>query len=394
MSRVLFFLFTVVLSTSSQSLSPIIFIPGSFCSLLEVRIDTTVQTACPRAFHNQWILLWLNLRLFEPTHLACFEQIFRFSYNASSNSFVDPPGVETRITPATSSDSFLHGLLWEYVGLDKFLEHFILRFHYTDGWNLRSMRYDFRRGNEESLLKFSDNFKVLIESTYAVNRNRSVTLVSHSTGGSMTLFFLSQQDQQWKDQYIQSWISLSGNIAGEVDNIQSVSQGFLSPIVSASVLQSWDFFAWRLPEPLIYGSQRVLVQTPSRNYTSFEMLDLLQAMNGTDLARVYPQISTILGSLPAPNVRTYCFFGANISTAVAYRSASDQFDDGDLQTIDGSGDGEQDDTTNMSCERWKDTMDRKYALVIKGFDRVSHIALVGNEEVLSEIDQIISGGKL
>ena len=389
MLHLLCLVFVLLVSTSSESLSPIIFVPGSFCSLLEVRINTTLQPSCPLAFHNQWLLLWLNLRLVDPTHLACFEQIFRFSYNASSNSFVDPPGVETRTVPRTSDASFLQGLLWEYVELEKFLTHFTRRFHYADGVNLRSMPYDFRRGNEKSLLTFTQNLKILIESTYAENSNSSVTLISHSTGGSMTLFFLSQQDQQWKDRYVRRWISLSGNIAGEVDNIQSVIQGFLSPIVSASVLQSWDFFAWRLPEPLIYGSERVLVQTPSRNYTSFQMLDLLQAMNATDLARLYPQASALLGSLPPPNVSTYCFFGANISTAVAYRSASDHFDDGQLQTIEGSGDGEQDDTTNMSCERWKETMDRKYTLVIKGFNRVNHLALVGDEEVLKEIDQII-----
>ncbi|CAF4838800.1 unnamed protein product, partial [Rotaria sp. Silwood1] len=69
MTRYLLFLLTIIFTliyipkiSSSDSKSPIIFIPGSFCSLVEVRINTTLQPSCPISLHNQWILLWLNIR--------------------------------------------------------------------------------------------------------------------------------------------------------------------------------------------------------------------------------------------------------------------------------------------------------------------------------------------
>jgi hypothetical protein len=388
MPRCLLFLVIILISiskiSSTNSKSSIIFIPGSFCSLLEVRINTTLQSSCPTSFHNQWILLWLNLRLVEPNLLPCFHNIFKFVYNSSSNSFVNPPGVETRIVPNSINGSFLTGILWEYIELDKFLYHFVTKYDYTDGINLHSIPYDFRRGTNETLVLFNDNLKELIELTYIQNLNQSVYLISHSTGGSMTLVFLSQQSQLWKDQYINSWISLSGNIAGEVDNIENVIQGFLSPTVPRDVIQSWDFFAWRLPEPMIYGSERIIIQTRLKNYTSYDMLDLLRDLNAKELSFVYPQASSILASLPAPNVNTYCFYGVNISTPIGYIWNNEK-----LETIHGWGDGEQDDTTNMSCQLWKKTMNPKYILILKGFDRVSHLELVGNDKVLSEIDQII-----
>jgi lysophospholipase-3 len=306
-------------------------------------------------------------------------------YNSSSTSFKNPPGVETRIVPNSINGSFLEGVLWEYIGLDKFLFHFVNKYKYTDGINLHSIPYDFRRGTNDTLDLFVQNFKQLIEFTYVQNMNQSVYLISHSTGGSMVLFFLSQQTQLWKDRYINSWISLSGNIAGEVDNIENLIQGFLSPIVSRDVLQTWDFFAWRLPEPMIYGSERIIVQTRSKNYTSYDMLEFLRDINAKELSLIYPQASLILGTLPAPNVDTYCFYGVNISTAIGYILKSDR-----LETIHGWGDGEQDDTTNMSCQLWKKTMDKKYKLIFKGFDRISHTELVGNNQVLEEIDRIIS----
>jgi lysophospholipase-3 len=393
MTRYLFLAIFIVISifkiSSSDFKSPIIFIPGSFCSLLEVRINTTLQSSCPSSLHNQWILLWLNLRLFEPNLLSCFHNIFKFVYNSSLNSFENPSGVETRITPNSINGSFLDGLLWEYTDLDKFFFHFVREYNYTDGLNLHSVPYDFRRGTNETLYIFINNLKQLIEFTYIQNFNKSIYLISHSTGGSMILFFLSQQTQFWKDQYINSWISLSGNLAGEVDNIKNLIQGFLSPIVPYDVIQSWDFFAWRIPEPMIYGSERIIIQSPSKNYTSYDMLELLHDINAKELALIYLKSSSILGTLPAPNVNTYCFYGVNISTPIGYISKSDHFDSGRLETIYGWGDGEQDDTTNMSCQLWKKTMDKKYKLILKGFNRIKHTALVGNNQVLKEIDQII-----
>ncbi|CAF0865630.1 unnamed protein product [Rotaria sp. Silwood1] len=396
MTRYLLFLLTIIFTliyipkiSSSDSKSPIIFIPGSFCSLVEVRINTTLQPSCPISLHNQWILLWLNIRFFEPKFLTCFHNIFKFIYNSSLNSFENPSGVETRIISNSIDDSFLNGLLWEYIQLDKFLFHFITNYNYTDGRNIHSLAYDFRRGTNEILSNFNTNLKQLIELTYIKNMNKSVYLISHSTGGSMILFFLSQQSQLWKDKYIHGWISLSGNIAGEIDIIQNLIQGFLSPIISNDIIQTWDSFAWRLPEPMIYGSNRIIIKTPSKNYTSYDMLNFLQDLNAKELALIYPQTSSILATLPPPNVNTYCFYGVNISTPIGYISKSDQFHNNELETIYGWGDGEQDDTTNMSCQLWKNTMDIKYKLILKGFNKVNHLELVGNDYVLEEISQII-----
>ncbi len=59
----------------------------------------------------------------------------------------------------------------------------------------------------------------------------------------MTLFLLSQQSQSWKDRYVRDWISLSGNLAGGVDNIESLIKVFVAPVVPRDVIRSWDFYA-------------------------------------------------------------------------------------------------------------------------------------------------------
>ncbi len=166
-----FFLTLVIISVcvsklhASRSISPIIFVHGFLSSLLEVRINTTLQPSCPTSLHNQWMRLWLNVRLFEPNLLPCFYNMFKLVYNQSSNTFSNPDGVETRTVLSSNNSSFLNGLLWEYVGLDQFLDHFVSKHSYTDGVNLRSISYDFRRGTTETLSSFAQHLKELIEST-------------------------------------------------------------------------------------------------------------------------------------------------------------------------------------------------------------------------------------
>ena len=50
----------------------------------------------------------------------------------------------------------------------------------------------------------------LIEDTYHTNGNEKIMLLSHSMGAPYTLYFLERQPQEWKDKYIQAWITISG----------------------------------------------------------------------------------------------------------------------------------------------------------------------------------------
>ncbi|CAF1296842.1 unnamed protein product [Adineta ricciae] len=366
----------------------IIFVPGFLCSLLEIRINTTIQTKCPKSIDNQWILLWLNLRLFQPEYFLCFHEIFQLIYNETSMNFENPPGIQTRLLTNSSKSSFLNGLLWEYIGLDQFLFHFLFKHQYEDGINIRSISYDFRRGTNESLNEFCQRLKELIEITYLTNKNEKISLISHSLGGSMTLNFLNQQNEIWKEKYIHSWISLSGNLAGGIDNIQSLIQGFVSPLIPKTILQTWDFYSWRLPNSFIYGTKRILIESPKKNYSSNDFFDFLNQLGAKQLAQVYLKSSLILSTFSPPNVNTFCFFGTNISTPIKYISTSNTFH-GKLSILYGSGDGELDDTNNYSCQLWNQTMDPKYQLTIKSFPYVTHVGLLSNSNLLRQIDQIL-----
>ena len=52
-------------------------------------------------------------------------------------------------------------------------------------------------------------------------------------GSPMTLYFLNQQTQAWKDKYIKSWISLGGCWAGTVKALKVYAQGsYISTMIA------------------------------------------------------------------------------------------------------------------------------------------------------------------
>lgn len=68
--------------------------------------------------------------------------------------------------------------------------------------------------------------KQLIQTMYKENGNTKVTLVVHSMGGPVSLHFLTKVvDQQWKDTYIRSYITLAGVWAGNSNGICTLLSG-------------------------------------------------------------------------------------------------------------------------------------------------------------------------
>ena len=72
---------------------------------------------------------------------------------------------------------------------------------------------------------FYKNFRNLIEETYAMNNNTAVSLVTHSMGGPVALYFLNRQSQAWKDKYIHSLVTLAGGWGGAAKLLRLMASG-------------------------------------------------------------------------------------------------------------------------------------------------------------------------
>ena len=70
------------------------------------------------------------------------------------------------------------------------------------------------------------DLQMLIEKMYNTNDESKVTLVTHSMGSLVTLHFLTQRvSQQWKDKYIDQFISMAGVWLGAAKMIKALASG-------------------------------------------------------------------------------------------------------------------------------------------------------------------------
>ena len=56
----------------------------------------------------------------------------------------------------------------------------------------------------------------MVETTYERNGRRRVVFVCHSMGSPMTLYFLNNQSQAWKDKYVSTMVTMAGVWGGTV----------------------------------------------------------------------------------------------------------------------------------------------------------------------------------
>lgn len=150
--------------------------------------------------------------------------------------------------------------------------------------------------------------KTLVEETYVLAGNASVTLVVHSMGGPMSLVFLQQMPTSWKDRYIARIISLAGAWAGSAKAVKvfAIGDDLGSFALSGSVMRAeqitspslawlvdgWIYFSWTwvlwllnenprfsfrlMPSPHIWKPDDVLVTTPNKQYTMSNIEDFFQ----------------------------------------------------------------------------------------------------------------------
>eukprot|EP01071_Lankesteria_metandrocarpae_P013282 Lankesteria_metandrocarpae@DN696_c0_g1_i2.p1 len=95
---------------------------------------------------------------------------------------------------------------------------------YVDGESLFGFPYDWR------LPFWQMDFgalKDLIEHAKAENKNRKVVLLSHSMGSLILSYFLNTQvDKGWKDEHIETFVSVSGAFGGSSSIIEALLTGF------------------------------------------------------------------------------------------------------------------------------------------------------------------------
>ena len=227
---------------------------------------------------------------------------------------------------------------------------------------------------------------------YQDNGNTKVTLVVFSMGGPVSLYFLTQVvNQEWKDTYIHSYISLAAAWSGasgvsRVLTPPANSTVLLRPIQASpqdilSLTRTFPSSYFLLPRAFAF-SDDILVSTPTKNYTAS---DYEQLFMDARYQLGYTQIRENEINFPAPNVSTYCFYGLGFPTQL-----TDVYDDGFPGTqptiLYGEGDGVVNKESLEVCSRWANSGYPFNRTVFPGLD---HFTITTDEAVLQAISRIV-----
>ena len=248
--------------------------------------------------------------------------------------------------------------------------------------------------------------KELIEQMYRDNGDAKVALVVHSMGGPVSLHFLTEiVSQEWKDTYIDSYVTLGAAFGGaniaisfllgapiqqmdksivmfELLNFITMNVGIPSWM---SQYRSYPSNYWLSPPASILDDQ-ILIVTPTKNYTA---KDYQQMFIDARYPEGYTQLIDNPLKFPAPNVPTYCFYGLEFPTpeTVVYGNGLSETA---TSILYGDGDNTVNKASLEVCQQWADS---GYPFNRTVFESIDHYNLTTADVILKAIGGIVGASE-
>ena len=245
------------------------------------------------------------------------------------------------------------------------------------------------------------DLQMLVENMYNTNEESKVTLVSHSMGSLVTHHFLTQHvSQQWKDKYIDQFISMAGVWLGAAKIIKALVSGdtdgtfvFANRLLLRPDERSFPSDYWLLPVPSeAWNETTVLLSTPSKQYTAHDITKLLADLEYTNSTIMYGNMLKDAGPrLQPPNVSTVCLYSTgkrNTELSFSYTSSGrHSYPDGKPIINYGDGDGTVNIKSLAACQAWQSQ--QKYSVNWKMYSNIEHFKFPRNKNILDTLTELI-----
>ncbi|XP_010222771.1 PREDICTED: phosphatidylcholine-sterol acyltransferase isoform X3 [Tinamus guttatus] len=364
-----FWLFNVLFPPTStpeapptNSTPPVVLVPGCLGNQLEAKLDKpdVVNWMCYRKTED-YFTIWLNLNTFLPVGVDCWIDNTRVVYNRTSRKMSNAPGVHIRVPGFGKTYSV------EYLDQSKLAD-------------------------EQP--EFFQNLKALIEEMHDAYQRR-VFLIAHSMGNLHVLYFLMQQTQVWKDQYIGGFISLGAPWGGSVKPLRVLASGdnqgipLMSNIKLREEQRMTTTSPWMFPTSLAWPETHVFISTPTYNYTYRDYQRFFTDVNLEDGWYMWEDMKDLLKDLPPPGVDTYCLYGTGYPTVETYIYDEHFPYEDPVDMIYGDGDDTVNTRSSELCKRWHNQQQQKvHVQELRGVD---HLNMVFSNLTLSYINDILLG---
>ncbi|CAN6301700.1 unnamed protein product [Urochloa humidicola] len=354
-----------------------------------------------------WFGLWTNRTwAMDPDHAACFVEQMRLVYDPVLGDYRNLPGMETRVPCFGSSRCFSSKVPpHPEFCLGGALRPALERLGYRDGETLFGAPYDFRYAPPlpgQTSRVYSSYFRRvtrLIEDASRKNHGKPAIVLGHSYGGGVALDFVRNAPPPWRDTNIKHLFAVaptwSGGFVRALKDLVSGPAGILY-VPSApqpamrSMWRSMEVSVVNLPAPVVFG-RRPLVITRHRNYTAYDIADLLVTIGSAGSVRPFREREVAkMEYFEAPMVPMTYMNGVGIPTAEQLIYGEDDFD-----TLPEVVYGDGDDTINLISmlafeEKVGKQPGQKERFKSIKLAKVRHSELVTNERALKIImDEIV-----
>uniref|UniRef100_A0A673Y813 Phospholipase A2, group XV n=1 Tax=Salmo trutta TaxID=8032 RepID=A0A673Y813_SALTR len=369
-------------------------VPGDLGNQLEAKLDkpSVVHYICYKKT-DVYFTLWLNLELLVPVAIDCWIDNIRLIYNRTTRQTEAPPGVDVRVP------GFGQTFPLEYldpskgdVGMYFFtIVQALVEWGYTRDDDVRGAPYDWRKAPNENKAYFL-RLQHMIEEM-AVKARGPVVLVAHSMGNMYTLYFLNHQPQAWKDRYIKAFVSLGAPWAGVAKTLRVVATGDNNriPVISSLKIRSQQRSAvsttWLFPYAHSWPADKVLIQTPTTNYTVKDYQRFFKDIDFEDGWEMRQDTEPLVSALEPPGVAIHCLYGSGVPTAEGFLYTN--FSDSDPTLILGDGDGTVNLLSATQCKRWIGHQTQPvHMLELEGNE---HVAMLLNFTTVAYIKTVLFG---
>ena len=416
----LFFVFSACLLPAT-ALQPVVLINGLAGSNLNARLNGAKE---PHVFCDKkkdWFRIWLTVEELVPGVVDCFFHNVVVHFNNQTKQYEDTEGVDIDGNVGWGSTKGLD-YLDPSLKAGKYFHDIIKRLEsigYVDNKSLRGAPYDWRLSARglDSKPTFSGNnnlpyfakLKALIEDTSVTNGGEKIHIISHSMGGPVSLAFLHRQSTDWKDKYIASLIAVSPPFGGSVKTVKAVVSGdnFDAPVVHQNIF--WPVQStcasgpWLFPQDGLWRSDEVLVETPSKNYTSADWLQLFSDMPGLSSVKLMSEETDILTNtlgekeFVAPNVKVALIRGTDVKTEIGYTYGVDFNSSGKGKSAppptairtDNFGDGTVPNRSLARALQWQGQQPQPVTYNV--FPGASHEGILSDSNAIDRIVEYVTG---
>ncbi|XP_044742751.1 phospholipase A2 group XV-like isoform X2 [Chrysoperla carnea] len=388
--------FSVFTFTISENLHPIIFVPGDGGSQVEAKLNKTsvVHYICEKT--SDYANIWLNIELLVPIVIDCFIDNLKLTYDNTTRTTKNSPGVDIRI-PGFGSSEVVEWIDPSHASAGAYFKdigNILVQDHgYVRNVSLRGAPYDFRKGPNE-LGDYFKQLKSLIEETYILNNKQSVIIIAHSMGAPLFLIFLHSQEQAWKDKYIKTFVTLAGAWGGSVKAIKvfAIGDDLGAFMLRQKILREEQItspsLSWLLPSSLFWKENEVLVQTETKNYTVNDYEEFFKDLQYPVGWEMRKDTQNYTLNFAAPGVEVHCLYGSNLPTVERLNYKKSTVLDGSPTLINGDGDGTVNLRSLEACKFWKDKQSQR--VYSQKFPNAEHMLILSNPNVLSYITQLVT----